>query len=63
MTGQFAAGAVRLAALAGQVLGWSADHFWNATPAELAVVLMPLTPAGTGLSRTELNRLMERDDG
>ncbi len=44
----FAEGAGRLAGFAGAVLGWSADRFWSATPAELAAVVTALagdTPA------------------
>jgi uncharacterized phage protein (TIGR02216 family) len=35
----FSAGAARLAGLAGALLGWRPDEFWNATPAELAAVI------------------------
>lgn len=31
--------ALRLAGLAGWHLGWSADQFWNATPAEMEAVI------------------------
>jgi hypothetical protein len=33
-----------LAGLAGAWLGWRADEFWRATPAELAVVLEAIAP-------------------
>lgn len=36
---RFADGAARLAGLAGALLGWRPDEFWQATPAELAAVL------------------------
>ena len=43
MSDRFAAGAGRLAGLAGALLGWSPDCFWRATPAELAGVVAALT--------------------
>jgi uncharacterized phage protein (TIGR02216 family) len=39
---RFAEASVRLAGLAGAVLGWSPDVFWGATPAELAAVVRVL---------------------
>lgn len=41
----FADAAARLAGLAGAVLGWRPGEFWDATPAELAVVFAALNPA------------------
>jgi len=35
----FSEAALRLAGLAGALLGWRPDEFWRATPAELAAVL------------------------
>ncbi|MET0360728.1 MAG: phage tail assembly chaperone [Sphingobium sp.] len=35
----FSEDAVRLAGVAGMLLGWRPDEFWRATPAELAAVL------------------------
>ena len=35
----FTKGAARLAGLAGAVLGWPAETFWRATPAELEAVV------------------------
>ena len=58
-------GAHRLAGLAARWLGWRPAEFWAATPAELAAAILP----GSGdaalapLSRAELTRLMEADDG
>lgn len=51
---------MRLAGLAGALLGWRPDEFWNSTPAELAAVLNALggedaEPA----SGPDLRRLME----
>ncbi len=61
MSESFGPGAARLAGLAGQLLGWRPTEFWTATPAELAVILSPAGPEAGPLSRTDLNRLMERD--
>lgn len=63
MSERFAAAAGQLAGLAGRFLGWRPDEFWNATPAELATILLP--PEGLGdvpFGRTELARLMEQDN-
>lgn len=35
----FSEAAARLAGVAGALLGWRPDDYWNATPAELAAVL------------------------
>lgn len=61
MTRAFGPGALRLAGLAARALGWRPDEFWQATPAELAAILLPPTESGKPLSRHDLNRLMERD--
>lgn len=42
----FVAAAVRLAGLAGALLGWRPDEFWNATPAELETILTAMAPPG-----------------
>lgn len=63
MTERFGPGANRLAGLAARALGWRPDEFWRATPAELAAILAPPSPGGEPLSRNELNRMMERDNG
>lgn len=59
---RFSARAVRLAGLAGALLGWRPDDFWRATPAELAAVLEALNGGGggEGMTSQELQRLMER---
>jgi Phage tail assembly chaperone protein, TAC len=36
--------ATRLAGLTGALLGWRPSEFWNATPAELGVILATLAP-------------------
>ena len=58
---RFGPGALRLAGLAARALGWRPEEFWGATPAELAAILIPDGGESTPLSRTDLNRLMERD--
>lgn len=59
----FGPGARRLSGLAAQLLGWRPETFWQATPAELAAVLAPLAPAAADpMTRTDLTRLMERDN-
>lgn len=63
MTGHFGPGAARLGGLAARLLGWRPDHFWAATPAELAAILTPFTSAGESLARPDLERMMEQDNG
>jgi hypothetical protein len=63
-TDAFSEGAARLSGVVPRLLGWRPAEFWNATPAEVASILGALEPAGAEpLSRSELERLMERDDG
>jgi hypothetical protein len=38
--GSFGEAAARLSAAVTRLLGWRPDEFWNATPAELALVLI-----------------------
>lgn len=57
----FSDAALRLAGLAGALLGWRPDEFWRATPAELGAVLgAMLGPEPAPASRADLERLMER---
>jgi len=53
----FSEAAGRLAGLAGALLGWRPDEFWNATPAELAAILAPAAPCAA--SADDLARLKE----
>jgi tail assembly chaperone len=53
----FSRSAARLAGLAGALLGWRPDEFWNATPAELAAILAPA--ALSTASAIDLARLKE----
>jgi hypothetical protein len=58
----FAARAARLAGLVARLLGWRPDHFWNATPAELAAIFAVDEPSGgSPLTRAELTALLEQD--
>ena len=60
---RFGPAAGRLAGLTARMLGWLPDQFWAATPAELASVFSPYAAASDQpLARSELNRLMERDN-
>ena len=60
----FGQAAHRLAGLAARMLGWRPADFWAATPAELAAILAPEGEAQAApLTRDEMNRLMERDNG
>lgn len=59
--GEFAAGAARLAGVAGVLLGWSPDAFWRATPAELSAAIEALAgPRPPALARDEMDALRER---
>lgn len=61
---RFGPGAARLAGLTARLCGWLPDQFWNATPAELAVVLAPYgQDSGTPLTREDCYRMMEREHG
>lgn len=57
----FADAAVRLAGVAGWLLGWRPEEFWRATPTELAAVLRAASGADeakAGVDSAELRRLM-----
>lgn len=55
----FGESALRLARLAGRVLGWRPHEFWAATPAELAAILA--AESQEGLARADLTRMMEQE--
>jgi hypothetical protein len=56
----FARAARRLAGLAGVLLGWRPQDFWNATPDELAAIIEGHTPhQGERADRALLERLKE----
>lgn len=57
---EFAAAALRLAGVAGALLGWRPDEFWKATPAELAAVLLAFGgESAAGATSADLERLKE----
>ena len=59
--GDFSSAAVRLAGLAGALLGWRPGEFWAATPAELAAVFAALSPPGEAPAGADvLARLQEQ---
>jgi uncharacterized phage protein (TIGR02216 family) len=62
MSGSFGAAAALLAGHAGRLLGWRAEEFWRATPAELAAILGPPDAAACPFDRATLTQLMERDN-
>lgn len=62
MSETFASGARRLAGASGKLLGWPPDWFWNATPAELAAILLPDGTADQGgIDRQTIEAMMERE--
>ncbi len=61
MGGDFTQTAIRLAGLAGALLGWRPDEFWNATPAELAAILTALVAeAANPADRDMISQLKEQ---
>lgn len=64
---RFAATARRLSGQAALLLNWRIDEFWDATPDELAAVLSAMSgetgAGGALLSRAEVERMMENEDG
>ncbi|MFO1261233.1 MAG: phage tail assembly chaperone [Sphingomonadaceae bacterium] len=61
---RFAQTALRLAGLAGWHLGWSAEQFWAATPAEMEAVVAVMLGAdgsaeGGALTQSDMARLQE----
>lgn len=60
MTETFGEAAARLSGAAAVLLGWRPGEFWEATPAELASVLKPLTPEAEGADRSVLDDLRRR---
>lgn len=61
MSERFGEAATHLAGLASRALGWTPRTFWAATPADLANALAdPCVPA-SGVTRADIDRLMEQD--
>lgn len=62
MADTFASSARQLAGAAGRLLFWPPDWFWQATPAELAVILFADGEASaSGIDRQTIEKLMERE--
>lgn len=59
--GRMADAARRLFPLAARGLGWTPDTFWAATPADLALALADPAAPGAGMTRADLDTLLERD--
>ena len=63
MSQSFGEVALGLFGLSARLLGWRPADFWAATPAELAAALAPPGGASDGIGRTELEHMMEQDNG
>ena len=62
MSERFGNHARRLAGVAGRLLGWPPHWFWRATPSEFAAIFeTPDDGQATGMSRAELDRLLEHE--
>ena len=57
----FADAALSHLPLAARGLGWTPDTFWSATPADLTHALADPAAPGAGLTRAELDHLLEHD--
>lgn len=60
MMAGFGEAAARLCGAAAMLLGWRPGEFWDATPAELASVLGPLTAEADGPDSATLEELRRR---
>jgi hypothetical protein len=56
----FGEAAARLSGAASLLLGWRPDEFWNATPAELAIALLPPTELANGPDPKIIEELRKR---
>lgn len=55
--------ALQWAGVSARALGWRPDDFWRATPAELVAALSsPLDAGSAPPDRSEITRMMERDN-
>lgn len=57
----FADHARRLAGASCRLLGWPPHWFWRTTPDELTAIFAPADEPGTGISRAQLEQMMEHD--
>lgn len=62
MSETFSEHARRLAGVAGRLLGWPPHWFWRATPHEFATIFETPDDPQVGMSRTELDHLLEQDN-
>lgn len=62
MSERFGDQARRLSGLAGRLLGWPPHWFWQATPDEFAAIFETPDDQQAGVTRAELDRLLEDDD-
>jgi len=62
---RFSESAARLFGQCALMMGWRPDEFWTATPAEVASIFAAYTAPqdAARISRDELNRLLEQDNG
>lgn len=61
MSDLFSEHARRLAGVASRLLGWPPQWFWQATPREFAGIFENPADQPEGMSRAELDQLMEQD--
>lgn len=62
--GAFGAAAISMMAVMARLFGWRPDEFWNATPEEVAGLLLSMTAVGDaqpvgGMARAQLQQMME----
>jgi uncharacterized phage protein (TIGR02216 family) len=57
---RFGEAAARLCSFASRLLGWRPDEFWDATPAELALVLSVSGASCDGLDAETIDALRQR---
>lgn len=62
---RFSECAARLFGQCALLWGWRPDEFWTATPAEIAPIFEALSAPqnSAGVNRSDLERLMEQDNG
>ena len=62
---RFADSAARLFGQCALIMGWRPDEFWAATPAEIAAIRDALhgPDKSEGVSRADIDRLMEIENG
>ena len=62
MTQRFGDGARRLAGGVCRVLGWPPHWFWAATPDEITAIFAEPQSPQSGVSRADLDRMMEHEN-